>query len=210
MAKFGKFLKKFFRRPDRKQSSSTPEELRAAFKARYHHFKLLLNANNKALEVMSDMEEALRGTRPFGMSFIKASCTAVSVNVFQMIRNLLALAPERYQDLAARFREIEEEINRILASGILARGNRLAIPLRDVDKDMAESSVGSKMAKHRRESQEPPACTYPGFVISSLGLQRFMEHNEPPAGNRPPAPVHRTPTTSTRSRSASAPKSSNW
>ena len=177
MAKLGKFLKKFFRRPDRKQSSSTPEELRAAFKARYHHFKLLLNANNKALEVMSDMEEALRGTRPFGMSFIKASCTAVSVNVFQMIRNLLALAPENYQDLAARFREIEEEINRVLASGTLARGNRLAIPLRDVDKDMADQ-VGSKMANIGEIRNGLGLPVPDGFVISSLAYQRFMEHND--------------------------------
>ena len=32
------------------------EEMRAAFKARYHAFKLLLAANNTALQLMTDME----------------------------------------------------------------------------------------------------------------------------------------------------------
>ena len=53
----------------KEQSPSSLQDLRAAFAARYHSFKLLLTANNKALEIMSDLEKALEGTRPFGMSF---------------------------------------------------------------------------------------------------------------------------------------------
>ena len=44
---------------------SSLQDLRAAFAARYHSFKLLLTANNKALEIMSDLEKALEGARPF-------------------------------------------------------------------------------------------------------------------------------------------------
>jgi hypothetical protein len=46
-------------------SSASAEDLRNAFKARYHNFQLLLSANNKTLELMSEMEQALHGNQPF-------------------------------------------------------------------------------------------------------------------------------------------------
>ncbi len=69
------------------------EALRTAFQTRYHNFKLLLSANNKALQIMSELEEARKGDRPFGMSFIRANCTAVSVNVFRMVKCMESLRP---------------------------------------------------------------------------------------------------------------------
>ena len=72
------------------------EALRTAFQTRYHNFKLLLSANNKALQIMSELEEVRKGDRPFGMSFIRANCTAVSVNVFRMVKCMEQLAPRKY------------------------------------------------------------------------------------------------------------------
>ncbi|HBZ56076.1 MAG TPA: pyruvate, water dikinase [Syntrophobacteraceae bacterium] len=153
------------------------EELRNTFKGRYHNFKLLLNANNKALEIMTEMEQALRGHRPFGMSFIRAACTGVSVNVFRIVKNLDQLAPGRYEELYTRFKAIQDQTNEILALKKVARGERLVIPFREVDKDLADQ-VGSKMAnigEVRNHLQLPVPA---GFVVTSLGYQRFMEHND--------------------------------
>ncbi|MCJ7684600.1 MAG: hypothetical protein MUO68_09940, partial [Desulfobacteraceae bacterium] len=60
------FIKGFFFRKE-KESKTNTEELRVDFRARYHQFKLLLNANNKSLEIMADIERALRLGQPFGM-----------------------------------------------------------------------------------------------------------------------------------------------
>ncbi|MGD9335587.1 MAG: hypothetical protein PVJ50_11450, partial [Desulfobacterales bacterium] len=73
------FKNLFIKKP--KLDTADIKELRVAFKDRYHSFKLLLNANNRALEVMADIERALQGNQPFGMSFVRSRCTAVSVNV---------------------------------------------------------------------------------------------------------------------------------
>ena len=172
------FIKRLgFGRRQEKLSDAEVEELRAAFKARYHNFKLLLSANNKALEVMTDLEQALRGSRPFGMSFIRANCTAVSVNVFRIVKSLDQLAPGKYQELYDRFKDIQDQTNEVLSRRRLPKGDRLVIPLAMIDKDMADQ-VGSKMANVGEVKNQLQLPVPEGFVISSLAYERFNETNQ--------------------------------
>ena len=165
------------RRRREELSPARIEELRTAFKDRYHSFKVLLAANNKALEIMAEMEEALRGARPFGMSFIRADCTAVSVNVFRIVKNLDQLAPGKYEELFDRFKEIQGRINEVLSRRRLPKGERLVLPFEAIDVTMADQ-VGSKMANLGEVMTRLDLAVPPGFVITSLAYQRFFEHNE--------------------------------
>ncbi len=159
------------------QSEQEVEELRSEFKARYHSFKLLLNANNKALEIMAEMEQALNGARPFGMAFIRANCTAVGVNVFQIVKNMQALAPGKYDELTERFRAINEAINQALAGKETTAGERLVLSLDEVDKELADQ-VGAKMANVGEMKNRVGLKVPEGFVISALAYRRFFEHND--------------------------------
>ncbi|MFA4909720.1 MAG: PEP/pyruvate-binding domain-containing protein [Desulfobacteria bacterium] len=174
------FLKKIFFRgdpPRRQRFVFNVEELRSTFKARYHSFKLLLNANNKALEIMADIEQFLPGEHPFGMSFIRASCTALSVNVFRIIQNLNELAPDKYRELYSRFRDIEGSINQILSRRRLPKGDRLVISLREINGEMADET-GNKMAGLGEVKNRLQISTPEGFVITALAYQRFFTHND--------------------------------
>jgi pyruvate,water dikinase len=157
------------------------ERLSVIFKARYHHFKVLLYANRQALEAMTEMEELLRGSQPFGMSYVRALCTRVTTHVFQIVQNMNQLAPvrnpEKYKDLYERFNEIREEINPFIHPRSLPKGGPLVLSLQDVDKELTDH-VGGKMA-YLGEMRNRIHLPVPnGFVITAEGYQRFMEYND--------------------------------
>jgi len=174
-ALFDHFKKYFIKKP--KLSVAEVEGLRIAFKERYHSFKLLLNANNKALEIMAEMERALQGQQLFGMSFIRASCTAVSVNVFIMIKNIEKLAQDRYGELRVRFINIQKKIDGVLSQKKLMKDERLVIPIDTVNKEMSDL-VGNKMA-NLGEIKNKLGINIPGgFIITAAAYDRFIKEND--------------------------------
>ncbi len=163
----------------RRQKSEAPdvEGLRIAFKARYHNFKLLLSANNKALEIMAEMEEALRGTLPFGKNFVMSNCTSISTNVWQIIKNLNELAPGKYETLYEQFKEIQQDINPFISKKNLPTTGPLVLSFESVDKDMADQ-VGSKIANLGEIRNRIHLKVSNGFAITAMAYQRFMEYND--------------------------------
>ncbi len=163
-------------RPETEYSGDV-EELRAAFKSRYESFRLLLTSNSKALEMMTDMEIAMQGTRPFGMSFIRSRCTSVSVNVFKIIKYLNELAPGKYEELFERFKAIEERINRLLIENKPFIEGALVLPLAAVDNSTIDLT-GGKMANLGVVRNQLGLRVPGGFVITASAYERFMEHND--------------------------------
>jgi pyruvate,water dikinase len=153
------------------------EELRTAFRTKYHAFKLLLNANNTALQLMTDMEAALHGNFSFGMTFIRSHCTAVCVNVYSLIRSLNELAGNRYQALEPVFESIREKIDGTLSKRQSLPLTDLVLPLDAVTKEMADG-VGSKMANLGEiKSLLPQIPVPPGMVITAAAYELFLSHN---------------------------------
>ena len=178
MVRIARFLKRLVGRGASKDDElHDVQSLRTAFTNRYHNFKLLLTANNKALEIMSDLERALEGSQPFGMSFVRSQSTAVLVNVFRIVKHLNELAPGKYADLFERFKVIQESINNELVYKKVQRGEKLVLPLIEVNRNMIDQ-VGGKMANvaeiHNSIGLPAPA----GFVISALAYDHFMSQND--------------------------------
>ncbi len=157
----------------KKKSRMSVEELRSAFTARYHYFKLLLNANNEALEAMVDIEEALRGNRPFGMRFVRSCCTRVSKSVFQIIKHLNSLAPGKYEVLYERFKDIQAGINLSLQPRSQENGGPLVLPLSESRRELADLA-GPKMANLGELRNRLKVRTPDGFVITSEAYYLFM------------------------------------
>lgn len=153
------------------------EELRTVFRTKYHAFKLLLNANNTALQLMTDMEAALHGNQSFGMTFIRSHCTAVCVNVFSLIRSLNELSGRRYQALEPVFESIRAKIEDLLSKRQALALTDLVLPLESVTKEMADG-VGSKMANLGEIKTRLPQIPVPGgLAITAAAYELFLSHN---------------------------------
>jgi len=153
------------------------EAVRTEFQARYHNFKLLLSANNKALQIMTELGEARKGDTPFGMSFIRANCTAVSVNVFRMVKSMDQLAPGKYTELYDRLRFIQGCITETLSERKEGGAGPLIIPLDDVDRTRSDDA-GNKMANLGEIRNHLGIRVPGGFVISSRAFREFIGSND--------------------------------
>ncbi|MCP4693276.1 MAG: pyruvate, water dikinase, partial [Desulfobacterales bacterium] len=160
----------------RRDDPENVERLRIEFRDRHHGFKLLLGANQKALEIMADIEEALEGERSFGMSFVRSRCTSMAVNVYTMIQNLKRLAPGKHAGLEERFNDIRQRIDRILTREKPISDERFIIPLDRVDKDLADV-VGGKMANLGELVENTDIKAPAGFAITARAYRRFLDHN---------------------------------
>ena len=148
----------------------------ALFKGKYNSFKRLLEANNQALRVMTELDQTLKGMHSFGMVFVRSRCTAVTVDVYSIVKNLRELAGGGYADLEPAFRKIRADIREILERRRVSPVTDLVLDLEAVDKEMADA-VGGKMANLGEILKRFPDLRIPhGFVVTAAGYERFMAH----------------------------------
>jgi pyruvate,water dikinase len=159
------------------QDTRDAEELRIAFKERYHHFKLLLNANKNALEIMTNIEQALQGKKPFGMAFVKTNCIAVTVSLLRLLKNLEKLSDGKYNQLYERFDDICNKVSLLIEQKDQAKDERLIIPLMAIDRTMVDL-VGGKMANLGEIQNRVHLRVPAGFAITAHAYRRFIEVND--------------------------------
>ena len=159
------------------EKAESVEHLRVLFKDRYQNFKQLLAANNRSLEIMADMEKALLGTQAFGMPFVRSACTAVSVNVFKMVKNIDALAPKKYEALFTKFEEIQKQVDGLLKKQDTPGNERWVLSLNEVLSHMSED-VGIKMGNLGEIKNQILLPVPDGFVITARAYHHFMQAND--------------------------------
>lgn len=173
---FKKLSPKRVKKKKRRQEQDV-QELRRIFQRRYHHFKLLLTANNTSLEVMSEIEQALDGAKPFGMSYVRAQCTRVATSCYQVIHHLDRLAPNAYIELFNRFHDIQDRLQALLESPRREGIAPYVLPLKDITRDEADLA-GTKATSLAELGNRLGFNTPPGFVVTAAAYHRFLEHSD--------------------------------
>ena len=152
------------------------EELRVAFRRQYRNFRSLLTANNNALELMAEIEQALEGGRPFSMAFVRSHCTALGANVLKIINLLQELGERRYHDLLPPFQQITGELEKILTREPAVAGHDFILPLSAIDRHAADQA-GEKMANLGEIRNRIGLPTPDGFVITAAATRHFFAVN---------------------------------
>jgi pyruvate,water dikinase len=145
------------------------------FKSRYQAFRRLLSANNAALDFMTELESAALGHRHFGMQFLRSRATGATTKVFNIVENLLFLAPGKYLALRDSMRTIQGQIQEELALKPTSQCQELVLDLNLItSEDVAV--VGGKMANlgELRNSLQVPVPD--GFAITAQSYMTFMRH----------------------------------
>jgi pyruvate,water dikinase len=178
MTEWLRSLKRLFGRsePDPADDRAV-EEKKAQFRERYQDFRRLLAANNQALDLMADMELARGQGEPYDLPWVAARCTALGVNVFQMVTRLHRLAPDKYPGLDERFAVVQTELNEILSVRPAAPEAPLVVPLSRVD-DESAAVAGGKMSRLGEIHNRLGLPTPPGFVITTTAGRHFLEAND--------------------------------
>ncbi len=146
------------------------------FKARYQAFRRLLSANNGALDFMTELEESAQGRRHFGMHFVRSRATGATTKVFNIVENLLFLAPGKYLALRSSMRAIQDQIQKELELKQSDRRQELVLDLDHITARDVED-VGGKMANlgELRNTLRIPVPA--GFAITAQAYTVFMRQS---------------------------------
>ncbi len=167
-------LSKFFKRST--QDAVQNDETRESLKLRYKAFQNLLDANNRALELMADMEEKCTGEYLFDIHYVKTNVRLIGYEILKIIENLNALSRDKYKVFYGTHKTISEEIDRLLAYKMEVPVSDLTIPLDDV----AVRTVGVAGGKIAHLGEIKTTLNLPapdGFVISAYAFIKFMDHS---------------------------------
>jgi pyruvate,water dikinase len=170
-------LKQFFRKRQEgklREAERARETIRTAFTQRYLNFKALLSLNDQVLETVNEMEQALEDDRGFGMPFIRAHCTSLSVNLFKIIKNLNEIADRRYEALYSVFDGIWAKIDQEVKKKRTSPQGDWVLPLESLTRDMA-GQAGNKMANLGEVKNLAGLPVPEGFVITASAYAYFME-----------------------------------
>ena len=162
--------------PWRKRERSPEEiaEIRRTFAVRYDHFRLLIQANTRAHELIGELEEALRGFKPYGIQYVQTLCTRISTSIYQMVRHLGELNPQGRDELVRAMESINEKIMAVLMPEEHPESGQPVIDLARVGRDHADL-CGPKMAMLGEAGSSLGLAIPSGFVVTVAAYRRFVQ-----------------------------------
>ncbi len=159
------------------KKEAVEEDIGGVFRFKYGLFKELLNSNTQLLNIITDMEEKLKGHQLFGMSYIRANASRAVFHAFRMVKSLDVLSGHRYSQLYPVLEEIHQKIKAELETKREGTAAALVLPYAAIFKEMVDV-VGGKNA-HLGEAQNRLQLPVPlGFAITTNAYDAFLAHND--------------------------------
>ncbi len=169
------FLKKLKEKFFSKNLPDTNGEIK--LKSIFSRFRELLDHNNRALEIITDIGEKLSGDYIFDKTYIHTSYTELSDRVYKVIYNLNMLSSNKYIKLYEKFEEIDIQLKALIEGKTYPLLECLTVPLSKLDESLTDV-VGSKAARLGEIKNRLGYRTPDGFAVTVTGYKHFLEYNE--------------------------------
>ncbi|MDK9707226.1 MAG: PEP-utilizing enzyme [Desulforhopalus sp.] len=163
---------------NRKGSVSTgnSSEMNTLFRFRYSQFKDLLAANSKLLNVLSDIDEKLKGDQFFGFSYITSQINRSLKHAFSMSKCLNVMANGQYSELYSTLERIRGEIAEINNELKLETPPFDVLPYSKITIKDADW-VGGKSANLGEIKNKLGIPVPKGFAITTRAFHAFIDYN---------------------------------
>ncbi len=158
----------------KERSLETPEK--ALFQMKYGHFQSLLAGNNQALELITDLEQACYGSKPFTLDYVVNRVERLMAQVYDIAEDLDALSEGRYPTLPEAVERIGQSIFQELIKKRTIEKTNLTLPLQQVSVERL-SEVGGKAANLGEIFNRVHLPVPRGFAVTAYACHYFMEAN---------------------------------
>jgi len=159
------------RHPDRSCTASEATSWR--LQSLFIHYRRILELNNTALELMSEMERALGGEYIFDRTFLETSVARLSTCVYHVVYSLNALTANAHVALYDRFQEIKDRLQQILAGGPPLNDHTPIISFEEIDWDM-EPQVGLPAVCLTQVHRRSGTRIMDGFVVTAAACHVIL------------------------------------
>ena len=154
-----------------------PSDEISKFKSVFEGFQQVLRGNNRALELIAQLEDKMGGEYIFDKNYFKASVENLSGEINRIVSGLNLISENRYTSLFARQMAIQEELNRIIEGKSIHDRGQFIIASDRVNRDLSPE-VGEKSAVLGEIRQRLDLTVPEGFTVTTAGYRYFLEYND--------------------------------
>ncbi len=122
---------------------------------------------------MAELEKIYYSGESYRMAFVRSKISAILVNVYKMVRNILEMSDGKYAELEGIFEKISNDISEIVEKNIDFHQGPFILPLSEVGKHNKDQ-VGEKMANLGEISTLPGITVPQGFVVTASATRHFL------------------------------------
>lgn len=154
--------------------ADSPEK--AAFQDKYQHFQNLLAGNNRALEIITDLEQVCYGSKPFTLDYMVEQSERLLSKTYDIAEDLNALSGGKYPELFDAVEQIGVSILKDLVQKRTVEKTSLTVPLQHLSLDRL-SEVGGKAANLGEIYNRIHLPVPRGFAVTAYACHQFMHGN---------------------------------
>ena len=158
-------------------SGLSPEKTFLTLK--YDHFKAVLTGNNKALDIITDLEHIFYEDQPVSLNHVRTQAENLIESTCRIAEDLNALAGAKFLDLFEAVEKVGLEVRQGPETKKAIMPTRLVLPLDRIGQEHVPE-VGGKAANLGEILSRVKLPVPRGFAVTAYACQVFLEFNHFP------------------------------